>query len=244
MAEPERLVVRDLEAISHEAAKRFASAAQKAITARGRSLAVLTGGRTSKRTYELLALPPYRNEIPWEKVHIFLSDERFLPFDHPENNFGAIRKILFSKVPLPQTNLHPFLVEASSPEKAAQKTESAFRHFFGETALPRFDFMFLGMGADGHVAGLFPGSLAFKTEIGLVAFSEKTGGFDRLSFTLPVLNASREIVFLAAGEEKSKTVATILNHRGGHLPAGSVNPKEGKVLWLLDEGAALFLDDE
>ena len=240
--EPERLIFQNLEALSREAAKRFASSAKNAIEARGKFIAVLTGGRTSKRTYELLSLPPYRDDISWGKIHIFLSDERFFPFEHPESNFGAIRKILFSKVPLPEAHLHPFVVEAASLEEAARKSETSFRHFFGEMSIPRFDFIFLGIGRDGHVAGLFPGRSAFKTEKRLVAFSEESGGFDRLSLTLPVLNRGREIVFLAAGKEKARIVAKILTNRGGYLPAGSVHPSDGKCLWLLDQEAALFLD--
>lgn len=243
MAKSERIIFPDLGAMSHEAAQYFVRAAREAISERGRFLAALSGGRTSRHTYELLAGSYYGDQIAWEKVHLFLSDERFVPVSDPESNFGTIQKLLLLGTDLPQANQHPFIVEAKTLEEAARKSEEIFRGFLGETeAFPRFDLIFLGMGDDGHVAGLFPGTEAFREKASLVTFSKKTGGFDRLSLTLPLMNAARQIIFLVAGEEKAQMVARVLEGGGSSLPAASLSPREGEISWFLDQAAASLLE--
>lgn len=243
MAKPHRVIFPDPEALSREAAKRFVLAAAEAISKRSRFLVVLSGGRTSQRTYELLAEVPFRDEVIWEKVHLFVSDERFVPLKDPENNFGVVRRLLVSKIHLPKANQHPFIVQARSLEEAAKDSETSFIAFFGKTrrVFPRFDLVFLGMGADGHTAGLFPGTAALNERKRLVTFSEKTGGFNRLSLTLPFLNAARQVIFLVAGEEKAQMVARVLESNERRLPAAAVHPPHGGLFWFLDQAAAKLL---
>jgi len=193
--------------------------------------------------YELLSLPPYKDEVYWEKVHIFFSDERFVPYKDPESNFGIIREKLLSKVSIPETHLHPFIVEASSLKEAVSKSEDVYRNFFEVTpgSFPCFDFVFLGMGHDGHAAGLFPGKRALLEKERFVVGSEQTGGFDRMSFTLPVFNAAREIIFLVTGDEKADMVAKISTEEKGSVPAGLVHPTTGILTWFLDQAASMHL---
>ena len=246
MAKPDRVIFPDPEAMSLEAAKRFVQTASEAITERDRFLAVLSGGRTSRRTYELLASTPFRDEINWSKVHLFVSDERFVPMESSESNFGLIQRLLLSKISIPKTNLHPFCVEANTLEEAARETAEAFWLFFGKTrrTFPRFDLVFLGMGADGHVAGIFPGTEAFRERGKWVVFSKNAGGFNRLSLTLPFLNAARKIIVLVAGEEKAERTAHVLEGNATDLPAGALQAHDGQLSWFLDQAAASLLEKE
>ncbi len=150
--------------VAEAAAELFARAAQQTVEA-GRSFNVaLSGGSTPKRLFKLLAAEPYRDRVPWDGVHLFWGDERTVPPDHPESNFGAADEALLSKLCLPEENIHRIRAELRDPEEAAADYEAELRRHFGlaEAELPRFDLAYLGMGADGHTASLFPGTEALE----------------------------------------------------------------------------------
>lgn len=236
----------DLEEISHRAAQLFArTIAQQGSTSQ-RLAVVLSGGRTPRRTYELLASEPYRSRIAWEKVHFFWGDERTVPPDHPDSNYRLAFESLLSPLAIPDAQIHRIEGERADPRQAALAYQQEIARFFSlpeNAPPPTFDWIFLGMGSDGHVASLFPGTAALRErEHWVVANWVPQLDSWRITLTLPVLNAGRCVLVLVAGPEKAEAVREVWQStrdaRG--LPAAQLAPK-GRLLWLVDRLAAAKL---
>jgi 6-phosphogluconolactonase len=241
-------VVADGPALARAAAERFASAVEKAVAGRGRAFVALSGGSTPKQMGGLLAREPYRSRIPWDRLHVFWGDERWVPFASPESNAGEAKRGFLDLVPIPPANVHPWDTEADSPEEAATAYEAEIRQTFAESAgIPRFDLVLLGMGDDGHTASLFPHTRALKAQepLTIANFVPKLDA-DRLTLTAPTLDAGREILFLAGGPGKADTLHNVLEgpEDPAELPAQSIRPSlpDGALGWLIDEDAATKLD--
>jgi 6-phosphogluconolactonase len=218
----------------------FARAANEAARLRGRFAVALAGGSTPKALYRKLTelIPP----IPWESVHLFWGDERCVPPDHPESNYWMARETLLAHAQIPDANVHRIRGEDPDPEAAADDYELDIRKFFalgpGET--PTFDLVLLGLGHDGHVASLFPGSAALSEDRRLVAVHRlEDGPGRRITLTLRVLNAASRIVFLVSGERKASILRQVLEgaYDPRRLPAQGVQPRGGSLLWLVDDDA-------
>jgi 6-phosphogluconolactonase len=234
--EPRITVAADAEALASLAAAEIARTAARAAQARGLAAVALAGGSTPIRTYKRLAEPEEHEGVPWEKVLFFFGDERCVPQDHPDSNARMVREALLARLPIPAANVFRMAGEAEDPERAAAAYEAELRQELGPS--PRLDLAILGMGADGHVASLFPGSPALDERRRLVVPAE--GGPPqprRLTLTLPALCAARAVLFLVSGAEKAATVAEVLAGRRPELPAARVRP-EGELHWLLDREAA------
>jgi 6-phosphogluconolactonase len=236
-------VVEDLAALHRAGAEEVARAAVAAVAARGRFAIALTGGTTPRGLYALLAEdPPLRGAILWEQVDVFFGDERCVPPDHPESNHRMANEALLSRVPLPPGNVRRMEGERE-PAEAAARYEAALRERFGE-GLPRLDLVLLGLGADGHVASLFPGTAALA-ERERLAVANHVPRLDswRITLTLPVLNAAAEVLFLVAGEQKSWAVAEVFDPDADveDVPARLVQPASGELRWLVDRAAAARL---
>ncbi len=230
----------DLDALSRHAADLFCELSAGAISARGAFRVALPGGSTPKRLYSLLASEGYRRRVDWPRVECFFGDERCVPREHAGSNFRAAWEGLLSKV---DARVHRVEGERE-PEEAALRYETELREAFGPSGPPVFDLMLLGIGADGHTASLFPGSGALRETGRLsVAVRAEGPGTWRVTLTLPVINAARSVVFLAAGALKAGAVGDVLagNEKSARLPAALVRPALGEALWLLDEAAASAL---
>jgi len=208
----------------------------------------LAGGSTPLPLYELLASEPYRERLPWIKVHLFWGDERAVPPNHEDSNFGMAWRALISKLRIPPGNVHRLRGELD-PDAAAREYERELRGFFeqGAGAVPRFDLVLLGLGADGHTASLFPGSELLEERERLVAATpEKRSGSRRLTLTCPVLNNAACIMFIVTGEEKVGTLRAVLEEREGpaRYPAQLIQPDDGELLWYVDRAAARSLSSE
>ena len=178
-----------------------ARALVEAVSACARFTIALSGGGTPKTLYRLLATD-FREKIPWERVHLFWSDERYVAPDHPDSNIGMVRKELMDGVSIPEANVHAPRTDLADPDDAARLYEEDVRSLLGYE--PRFDWMLLGLGDDGHVASLFPGSAAVDERDRLVVAvrdSPKPPPI-RLTVTPPLINLSREIHMLVAGASK------------------------------------------
>lgn len=190
----EVLVAADLRRLADAAAERFAETAEMAVARAGRFTVALAGGSTPKGLHARLAAEPYRSRIPWSRAHVFWGDERCVPPAHTESNFGMAMETLLRHVPIPQAQIYRMRGEDPDPDRAAAEYERLLRNVFEleAGALPRFDLVLLGMGADGHAASLFPGSPVLReaTRLVVAPYVERVAGY-RLTLTLPVLKPPR-----------------------------------------------------
>jgi 6-phosphogluconolactonase len=238
------IVVDDGPALAQAAAERFAQVVDDAVAQRGVAFIALSGGSTPKQMGSVLSREPHRSRIPWDKVHVFWGDERAVPIASPESNAGEAMRGFLHLVPISAANVHPWNVEREEAATAASEYEAELRSAFGQAAgFPRFDLVFLGMGEDGHTASLFPHTRALENTTALAAanFVPKLET-DRLTFTAPLINAARQIVFLAGGPGKAETLERVLEgpEMPRELPSQSIRPSEpgGTLTWLVDVDAA------
>ena len=238
-------VLKDVSALAERAANLFQTAAQEAISANGKFSVALAGGSTPLRMYDLLACDPFKLKIDWSKCHLFWGDERCVPPVHPDSNYLQSAAHLISKVDIPVKNIHRIQGELS-PIQAATEYQSELQRYFG--SYPVFDLILLGLGPDGHTASLFPGTQALEEKGSwVVAVPHSTPPsplVDRVSLTLPVINAARQVLFLVAGADKAEIVARVFKTPGDEplLPAQRVSPGAGRLTWLLDVAAMGKLD--
>jgi 6-phosphogluconolactonase len=218
-----------------------AAAAREAVAERGRFSLVLAGGSTPAPLYEALSLPPWAARLPWAATHLFWGDERCAPPADPRSNLGACRPWLARLAPLglAPEQIHRIAGEVTPPARAARLYEQELRGFFAG-APPVFDLILLGLGADGHVASLFPASPALAEDEAWAVATTPPPGIEpavaRVSLTLPLINAARQVVFLVTGAAKTAAVARVLDWRGPPSPAQPatlVRPAGGEPLWLL-----------
>lgn len=211
-----------------------------AVEKRGRFSIALSGGSTPRKLYSLLAEPYYRDRIAWDKWNVFWGDERCVPPDDGESNYGAARAALLSRVPIPAPQVHRMQGEVRPATEAARAYERELRLFFRNDPVPRFDLILLGVGDDGHTASLFPGTSALtEKERWVTAPHVDRLGADRLSLTFPVINSARLILVLCAGDSKSSVVRDVFQSDGPvRFPIQRVAPTEGELVWLLDKPAA------
>ncbi|NER36770.1 MAG: 6-phosphogluconolactonase [Oscillatoria sp. SIO1A7] len=205
-----------------------------AIASEGRCSLVLSGGSTPKALYEALAL----QNLPWDKLHIFWGDERYVPADHPDSNQRMARQAWLDRVDIPAENIHP--IPTTSDETAdAQKYEREIQEFFGIAPgeFPSFDIILLGMGDDAHTASLFPHTEALQVKDKLITVGSKDGE-PRITFTIPLINRAKSVIFLVAGQNKQAALAQVFAPEADPItyPSRSIEPV-GELWWLLDEAA-------
>lgn len=247
MTSREIIVLSDLEELSRQAAAKFVELTQ-ANDKNGYSFNIaLSGGTTPKRLYKLLAdeNENFRQAVDWRKVNFFWGDERCVPPESDESNYRMVNDFLLKPLGISSNNIHRFKTELDA-KSAAEDYEHFLRLVFNTPGklIPRFDVIFLGMGADGHTASLFPESDALdETEKLVVApFVEKLLK-TRLTLTPPVINNAANVIFQVAGADKAEVLREVLEGEQNlrRLPAQIVNPQGGKVFWFLDEAAAAQL---
>jgi 6-phosphogluconolactonase len=189
----------------------------------------LAGGETPRGCYQRLAQPPYQDALPWQSVFVYWSDERQVPLDDPTSNYAMAKAALLDHVPIPPEQVFP-LVGDPTP---------ALRHVpVDGHGRPRFDIIHLGLGEDGHTASLFPGSPALQEAQALIArvHNAPKPPPERLTLTLPVINAARAVLFMVQGASKREALARVLR-RDPVLPASHVQPVDGEVHFLVDPAA-------
>jgi 6-phosphogluconolactonase len=232
-------VLRDPEAVAIVTADRFVDAARRAIDERGIFRVALSGGGTPKQVHPLLLEPSRRDVVDWSRVEFFWGDERSVPPDHPESNFGVAYQTLIAQLPnVRPDRIHRMPAEAPDIEAAALSHESELRLAFDARGdePPAFDLVWLGMGPDGHTASLFPGTAALEeTERWVTANWVPDQETWRMTLTYPVLNAAREVLFVVTGDDKADAVRAI-RAGGSGLPAEGV-AGDG-VEWIVDAAAA------
>lgn len=234
------IVVPDMAALAARAAEIIVETGQEATTSRGHYMLALSGGATPVPVFQELVSRRLRDELDWSRVHVFWTDERCVPPDHPDSNYGLAREMLLQHLPV--RNIYRLAGEAADPSEAARDYQQTLLKTFGLSGgeLPRFDLMLLGIVTDGHIASLFPGSDAVKERKALVVkpFVPHLS-CHRISLTLSVLNHSRCCLFIVSGERKRPILRRVLRATAGDetLPARLVRPQDGKVIWVVDRAA-------
>ncbi len=231
----------DLDTLSQQAAQYTVQLANQAIVTHGRFTIALAGGSTPKKLYALLAGEPYRSQIDWASVEVFWGDERCVPPDSEDSNFHMAQEALLSKVPIPTSQVHRMPADQPDHEAACQAYTAEIRRTFGTDGIPSFDLIQLGIGPEGHTASLFPHQASLHEQQRLVMpVTVPKPPPERLTFTPPLLNAARHVLFLVAGAEKADVVHAILEgeYQPDEYPAQIVRPTNGEVTWMLDTAAA------
>jgi len=228
----------DTRDLYRDAAERICDAAHEALDRGGRFILLLSGGSTPRALYALLGSAEYRQRVKWSATHLFWGDERMVPISDPQSNYRMVAETLLSRVEVPPENAHRIRT-GSTPEESARGYEQELRRWFG--AVTNFDLALLGMGADGHTASLFPHSRALGEGQRLVVpVLEKSP--ERVTLTLPALNAALRVVFLVSGAQKAPALRAVLEGPPDpDLPAALVRPENGNVYWLVDRPAASLL---
>ena len=245
--EREIRILEDAAVIAKRAAEEFVQAAAAAVRQRDVFHVVLAGGSTPKALYDLLASDPtLRSQVPWGKTQVFFGDERHVGPSHPDSNFRMATETMLSKVPLKANQVMRINGEYPDAERAAHEYEEALVSHFqlkpGE--LPRFDLLLAGIGNEGHTLSLFPGTRALHAN-GRIAVHNWVGKLftERITLTAPAACAASEILFMVTGADKALALKGVLEgpYEPEQLPAQLLQPKDGKLLWLVDTAAGSML---
>lgn len=229
--------------LSCAAAEKITAALEVALRGRRTASFVLTGGTTPKPVYEKLSASPFRERLDWKRIHLFWGDERCVPPESPESNFGMTWKALISRLSVPQENIHRILGELEDPGEAAQRYETEIRRVFADMSLPAFDLILLGIGEDGHTASLFPGTSWDEARWVVANYVPKLEA-NRVTMTQLPLNAARKVIFLTSGAAKAKALAGVLEDPVADYPAKRIQPTTGDLTWMVDKAAAALLSHE
>ena len=227
-------VYADAEALAAAAADFIVETLGNVLASRDRASLVLTGGSTPRRTYEILA-ERHSDALDWQRIDLFWGDERYVPHDHSDSNFGMVKESLLAGIE--PGAVYGMPTSDGSPERSADAYERTLRDYF-VGARPVFDLTLLGLGDDAHVASLFPGSRFLDESERLVLATTAPADSpvrDRVTLTFPAINASRRILFIVAGSHKRDAIHRTLD--SGDTPAARVHPRED-LIWLVDEDAA------
>jgi 6-phosphogluconolactonase len=232
-------IVRNADALAQEAARRI----ERDLAQSSAGLAVcLAGGSTPERLYRTLASEPFQSALPWDRIHWFWGDDRFVPQSDLRSNVGMARRLLLNRVSVRQEMIHAIATDVGSVAGAARAYEQELQRFYGaeriDPARPLFDIVLMGMGRDGHTASLFPDHAELDEQqrwVVEVPDPALEPFVPRVTLTFPVLAAARDMLFLVSGENKRATVGHVL--AGADLPAGRAY-SNGRLVWLIDSAAA------
>jgi 6-phosphogluconolactonase len=245
---PGVIVCKDAESVALAAARYFVEWAWQAIGENGRFNVALSGGHTPATLFGALASPEFRGQVDWGRVEVFWGDERAVPPESKESNYGMARRELLIRVPIPGGNVHRMEADRPNIGRAAQDYEDLLREKLplDSRGFPRFDLIFLGLGPEGHTASLFPGVRGIRETSRWVSTPMVAKlGAKRMTLTLPVLNAAHRAMFLVSGAEKAEILYTVLAGTSEPpLPAQLVRLPDGKRIFLCDEAAAKLVLDE
>jgi 6-phosphogluconolactonase len=227
--------------LARAGAQLFMDEAAESIRVRGRFRIAFSGGSTPRRVYELLATPAVSRGVDWNRVDFFWGDERYVPADASDSNYRMTAQALLNHILAPPANVHRVRTEISPPAAAAGAYEEEIRQVFGaSTSVPEYDLIYLGLGANGHTASLFPHrpSLHERSRLVVADFVPEVNAW-RISMTLPLLNHGRVVAFLTEGAPKAEVLRDILvgPRDPERLPAQLIAP-QGKLLWMTDAAAA------
>lgn len=241
-------VVDDLDALVQVSRELITAAAAISIGRRGFFRLALAGGTTPMPVYRALAEDP---DIDWRRWQLFFGDERTVPPEHPDSNYRMVREALVDRLPVQPLVLR--IPAEAEPDVAAESYALTVQKMVPGNAravgtnTPRFDMILLGMGGDGHTASLFPHTPALdETERWVVANPVPQLDTTRITFTIPLINAARRVLFLVSGADKADMLRQVLAgpFEPARLPSQSIHPPVGNLVWLVDEAAYSAIEAE
>jgi 6-phosphogluconolactonase len=248
---PNIQILTDAEAIAHRCLNLFIESASQTIKEKNVFHFAISGGKSPQRFFELIGLEQKALSLPWDKIHLFWVDERYVPHDSTYSNYKLAADAFLTKIPIPKENIHPIPTEFEDFDSAARQYEKTIRSVFNIKSghVPKFDLIILGMGADGHTGSLFPNSNAcFDTKAiacAVYLLDQKLPDelLNRITLTHPVICAALQIIVLVSGSEKAKTLKEVLAGPPDEIryPIHILWPVLDKVLWLIDIPAAKLL---
>ena len=236
-------ILPDAAAIARRAAEKLVEAAADSVSRKGSFDLVLSGGSTPKALYSLLVSDPaLRSKVPWDKMHLFFGDERHVKPDDPQSNYRMAVETLISRSPLKPEQISRIKAEYPVAEDAAKEYEQSIRAYFklADGQFPRFDLVLLGMGSEGHIASLFPGTKALHENRRIVVHNWVGKVLmDRITLTAPALNNAGLVLFMVTGADKCLALTAVLEraYEPEQLPAQLIRPVNGSLLWLVDAAA-------
>lgn len=233
-------VLPDPTAVAQRSLEIVLSKFHTAIAERGRFTIALSGGSTPQTLYRAIAT----QDLPWDKIHVFWGDERYVPPGHVDSNQRMARQAWLDRVTIPAENIHPMPTVAADPAVSAQAYETELQTFFAVQPgdMPTLDLVLLGMGDDGHTASLFPHTPALQVHNRCVTAGDKDGQ-PRLTLTAPLINQARCVLFMVAGANKQSALRQVFTADASDItyPAKLIRPA-GELWWLLDQAAAAGLE--
>jgi len=237
-------IFKDMPQLAEFAVAKWAEISNSEVSNKGFFSVALSGGRTPETFYRKLS---EEKDFPWGKTHVFMVDERFVPYESDENNYHMINTTLLRYLNIPPKNIHPILTSDISPVTSAERYEEDIISYCKavRTKRPRFDLILLGIGEDGHTASLFPGvpELKEKRRLAVSVCPPKPVKRERITLTLPVINNAQNVFFMGVGSGKARIIKEVIEDRNAMLPAALVSPGEGKLVFLLDQSAASLIQD-
>jgi 6-phosphogluconolactonase len=245
---PNTQIVTDAEALARRCLELFVASVEQTVKEKDVFHLAISGGRSPLRFFELLGLEQKALSLPWDKIHLFWVDERYVPHDSANSNYKLAIDTFLAKIPIPEKNVHPIPTDDDDFDSAARQYEKTIRSVFHMKSgqLPKFDLIILGMGSDGHTGSLFPNSNAsFDTkDLACVVYllDQKLPDqiLNRITLTHPVICAASQIVVLVSGSEKARTLKEVFAGPPDEIryPIHVLWPVLDKVLWLIDSPAA------
>jgi 6-phosphogluconolactonase len=229
--------------LAQQAANWITDTIERTLTQQPRFTIALSGGSTPKALHQLLAQPPLRDRIDWQRVHIFWGDERYVPFEDERNNARMAYDTLLNHVPVQPEHVHVMRTDVPAAESMAEYAQTLHQYFDGEPHT--FDLVLLGMGDDGHTLSLFPGTdVVFEEEAWTTAYWLEQQAMYRLTLTAPVVNQAGTVVFLVAGASKAAPLREVLHgdYRPQTYPSQRIRPVQGQLVWFVDAAAAALLN--
>jgi 6-phosphogluconolactonase len=243
--------VSDADAVARQCLDIVIAAVERVIKTKDAFHLAVSGGHTPIKFFELLGSNADVKKLPWDKIHVFWVDERYVPRDSPYSNYKLAADTFLTRVPIPKQNVHPIQTEDDDSGSAAEKYEKTIRSVFDIKSgrLPEFDLIILGMGADGHMGSLFPNSYASfdTTDLACAVYLLDQNLPDqlvtRITLTHPVLCAASQIVILVTGHEKAQILKEVLTSPPDEVryPVHWLWPALDKITWLVDSEAGKLL---
>jgi 6-phosphogluconolactonase len=222
--------VADKNALINQATVLIINKIKSAIAKNNICTIALAGGSTPKPIYEAIA----ESDLPWDKIHVFWGDERYVLPTHPDSNEKMAREAWLDKVGFPGSNIHPMPTTGNNPQADADKYNQELLDFFAITSgFPTFDLILLGMGDDGHTASLFPHTQALQVCDRLITVGNK-GDSLRLTFTVPLINQADWVIFLVSGSNKQEALQQVFSDTGdsNQYPSKLIKPR-GELIWFI-----------